>query len=44
MGQTNSLFLDDLIKYTCPPWHDTDEDRRVINKKIQCLKQLPISW
>ena len=43
MGQTNSLFLDDLIKYTCPPWHDTDEHRITINKSIQRRRQLPIS-
>ena len=62
-GIDDSLFLDNLIKYTCPPCHNTDQDRPVINKKIlffflffffffekhinkkiQCLKQLPISW
>ena len=44
MGLTNSFPFDDLIKYTRPPWHDTDEHRRVINKRIQCLRQLPINW
>ena len=43
MGPTNSLLLDDLINYTRPPWHDPDEGRQVINKEIQCLRQLPIS-
>ena len=43
MGPTNSLFLDDLSKYTRPPWHDMDEGGWVINKKIQYLGQLPIS-
>ena len=37
MGLTNSLPLDDLIKYTHPPWHNTDKHRPVINKRIQCL-------
>ena len=36
MGLMNSPSLDDLIKYTCPSWHDTDEHRRTINKSIQC--------
>ena len=44
MGLTNSFPFDDLIKYTRPPWHDTDEHRRVINKRIQCLGHLPINW
>ena len=44
MGLMNSLIMDDLIKYIHPPWHHTDEDKRVINERIQCLGQLPISW
>ena len=43
MGPTNSPFLDDIIKYTRPPRHNADEGKRVINKGIQCLRQLPIS-
>ena len=44
MGLTNSIYLDDLIKYTCSLWYDTDEDRETINGSIQYLKQLPNSW
>ena len=44
MGLMNSFPFDDLIKYTRLPWHDTNEHRRVINKRIQCLGQLPINW
>jgi len=44
MGLTNSPFPDDLIKYIHPPWHSMDEGKRVINERIQCLGQLPISW
>ena len=40
MGPMNFLFVDDLIEYICPPWHDTDEDRQVINERIQYLEQL----
>ena len=43
MGLTNSPSLDDLIKYTRSPWHDTDEHMITINKSIQCRRQLPIS-
>ena len=43
MGLTNSPSLDDLIKYTRLPWHDTNEHRITINKSIQCREQLPIS-
>ena len=43
MGLTNSPSLDDLIKYTRLPCHDTDEHRITINKSIQCREQLPIS-
>ena len=43
MGLTNSPSLDNLIKYTRPLWHDTDEHRRTINKSIQCRGQLPTS-
>ena len=35
MGPTNALFLDDLIKYTRPPWQNMDKGRQVINKRIQ---------
>ena len=44
MGPTNSPFPNDLIKDIRPPWHGMDEGRRVINEKIQCLRQLSISW
>ena len=37
------FFLDDLIKYICPPWHNTDGDKQVINERIQYLGQLPNS-
>ena len=38
MGLTNSTSLDDLIKYTRPPCHDTDKHKRAINKSIQYLE------
>ena len=44
MGLTNSLSLDNLIKYIRPPRHGMDEGRRVINKRIQCLGQLTTSY
>ena len=43
-GTDELSCLDDFIKHIRPPWHGMDEGRRVINKKIQCLRQLPISW
>ena len=43
MGPTNSLFLDDPIKYIRPPQHNMDEEKQVINKWIQYLGQLPTS-
>ena len=43
MGLTNSLSLDDLIKYIRPPQHGMDEGKRVINKRIQYFEQLPIN-
>ena len=39
----NSPSLDDLIKYTRPPWHGTDNHKITINKSIQCCRQLPIN-
>ena len=44
MGLTNSIYLDDLIKYTCPLRCDTEEDRETINGSIQYLEQIPNSW
>ena len=44
MGLTNLTPLDDPIKCTRPPWHDTDEHRRAINKSLQCFGQLPNNW
>ena len=44
MGLTNSIYLDDIIKYICPSQCHTDEDRRTINKNSQCLGQLLNSW
>ena len=43
MGLTNSPSLDELIKYTRPPWHDTNGHRITLNKSIQCCGRLPIS-
>ena len=43
MGLANSIYLDDLIKYTLPLRCDTDEDRETINGSIQYLEQLPNS-
>ena len=37
IGLTNTISLDDLITCTRPPWHNTDEHRRAINKSIQHL-------
>ena len=37
IGLTNSPLLDELIKYTRPPWQDTDEHKITINKSIQYL-------
>ena len=44
MGLTNSLSLDDLIKYIHPPRHGMDEGKRVINKRIQYIGQLLTSY
>ena len=44
MELMNSIYLDDLIKYTRPLQCDMDEDRETINGSIQYLKQLPNSW
>ena len=35
MGLTKPSSLDGLIKYTRPPWLNTDEHRQVINKSIK---------
>ena len=40
MGLTKFLFTNDLIKYIRPPWHNTNEDRQVINERIQYCRQL----
>ena len=37
IGLTNTISLGDLITCTRPPWHNTDEHRRAINKSIQHL-------
>ena len=37
------FFLDNLIEYICPPENNTNEDRQVINERIQYLGQLPNS-
>ena len=44
MGLTKRLSLDDLSKYICPPHHNMDEGGKVINKRIQYLRQLPASY
>ena len=44
MGLTNSIYLDNVIKYTRPLRCDMDEDRETINESIQYLKQLPNNW
>lgn len=42
--KTNKLSCpNDLIKYLHPPSHGKDEGRQAINKKFQCLGELPIS-
>ena len=38
MGLTNSIYLDDLIKYTRPLRCDTDKNRETINGSIQYLE------
>ena len=38
MGLTNSIYLDDLIKYTRLLRCDTDKDRETINGSIQYLE------
>ena len=30
-------FVDDLIEYIRPPWHNPDEDRQAISERSQCL-------
>ena len=48
MGLMTLIFLDDIIKQFRPPRCDTDEDRKTINKGIQCpgrlLKLLTDHW
>ena len=36
-------YPDDLIKHIRPSCLDVDEGKQVINKRIQCLGQLPTS-
>ena len=36
-GNDELSFMDDLIKYIRPPWHNMDEDRRAISERSQCL-------
>ena len=37
-GNNELSFVDDLIEYIRPPWHNTDEDRQAISERSQCLR------
>ena len=36
-GNDELSFVDDLIEYIRPPWHNMDEDRQAISERSQCL-------
>ena len=38
MGLTRPLSLDNIIKYTRPPWNSMEEGKQDINERIQYLE------